>query len=100
MGPLALHHVYLDRCLTSSRIRVGGQNTLISFRCIATVGIHERERFTISCGRPGLDPGTLRLKRDAYRRIRPVVSNGLWDGLWICEGTVQLRIALASRTKP
>jgi hypothetical protein len=70
MRPIALHHVYLDRCLASSRIRVGGQNILISSRCTATVGIYERERSPSLVGRPGLDPGTLGLKGTFHRLFR------------------------------
>jgi len=40
----------------------------------ATVAVRERERSLFLVGRPGLDPGTLGLKEDAFGQIRPVVS--------------------------
>ena len=39
----------------------GQEEIIFPFVSVATVGMHERERSGSSVGRPGLDPGTLRV---------------------------------------
>jgi hypothetical protein len=45
---------------------IGGPDPLISFQLVSvtTVGVRERNRSGILVGRPGLDPGTLRVFPD------------------------------------
>jgi hypothetical protein len=64
MRPIAPCDADRDRCKTSLDIRVESRSIPISFRCTATVGVHERERSTCLGGPPGSRSQRLRIKRN------------------------------------